>query len=661
MPVPDFPLQHHQRLCQSIIDNVADPLFVLEQADGEALRVVSANPACEELFGVPVQACVGQLIRDLLPTPAATRLMVECQRCVRNGDSRIELQLSIPATTGTRVFSVKLTVPEVAEDTGSVTAVAHEISEWVDFRERNSADQFRVIAEHASDYIARYDCEGRFLYVNPALERLLGVNAESLIGTTPMHWNPNFESTVRFHNALLTVVQTGQPQVHELQFRELVGGHVLFHQVRFEPERNSRGRVVSVVAIARDITPLKITEAKLREREQEFRTIAENSPDLIIRCDPEGRFLYISPHLERVTGLPVREYMGRSLGEVHLARGLFGPEQKRDSLLISAVRNAVSTGLTQRVEAAAVDRAGMPLFMDFRVVPERDANDAIVSVLLLARDNTREKAAETELKALNATLEGRVAARTLELERANRDLQSFADTASHDLRAPLRVISGFTNLISEQEGARLSESGLAMLHRVSAAATKLHNLINGILAYSHAGQRTQAREVVAMEALAREVADELLVQPAEVQVDVAELPAADGDPTMLRQILQNLIGNAMKFSSGRLQPRIEVGWLPKDEQIIYFVRDNGAGFDMRFADKLCSMFQRLHPETAYPGSGVGLAIVKRLVERHGGRIWAESTPGEGATFYFTLSADETPASLQISGDPESVLAMTRRR
>ena len=632
------------------MDNVADPLFVLEEAGEQALRVVAANPACEELFGVPGEACVGLSIDDLLPTPAAARIALEYQRCIRTGDSRIEFQLPIPTGTGARVFSVKLTVPEASDEIGSITAVAHDISDLVDSREGHSADQFRVIAEHASDYIARYDREGRFLYVNPALERLLGVQADSLIGTTPTHWNPNFESTARFQQAILTVVHTGQSQVHELEFRELVGGHVLYHQVRFEPERNAAGEVASIVAIARDITPLKITEAKLREREQEFRTIAENSPDLIIRCDPDGRFLYISPHLERLTGSPVREYMGRRLVDVRWAHGLLGPEQERSLALVNAVREAVATGLTRRVEAAVVDRAGMSLFMDFRVVPERGSSGAIVSVLLLARDNTKEKTSEAELKRLNATLEARVAARTLELERANRDLKSFADTASHDLRAPLRAISGFTNLIAEEEGERLSESGRAMLQRVSAAATKLHDLINGILAYSHAGQRSLSREIVAMGPLAQEVAEELMVQPADVRVDVADLPVAHGDPTMLRQILQNLIGNAVKFSSRRVQAKIEVGWLQSDEQLVYFVLDNGAGFDMRFADKLCSMFQRLHSETAFPGSGIGLAIVKRLVERHGGRVWAESKPGEGATFYFTLQRAEN----NVCANPHSL-------
>jgi light-regulated signal transduction histidine kinase (bacteriophytochrome) len=266
----------------------------------------------------------------------------------------------------------------------------------------------------------------------------------------------------------------------------------------------------------------------------------------------------------------------------------------------------------------------------------------------VGRDISPLKAAEAELRKLNATLEERVRARTVDLERANADLRGFASTVSHDLRAPLRAMRRYLDLLAENEGERLSEDGRTMFGRVAAAATKLDGLINSVLAYSQAGQNAVCSQRVAMAAIAREVTEELVQKPSSSQIEIAQLPAASADPTMVRQIFQNLIANALKFSAQREHPQIQIGWLDQDGQVVYYVSDNGAGFDMQYAGKLYSMFERLHTEDEFPGSGVGLAIVKRLVERHGGRIWAESRIDAGATFYFTLSGDPPPHRLNPS-------------
>lgn len=194
-----------------------------------------------------------------------------------------------------------------------------------------------------------------------------------------------------------------------------------------------------------------------------------------------------------------------------------------------------------------------------------------------------------------------------------------------------------------------------MLAKIAAAVEKLEHLIDAILSYSKAGQRALASERVHMEAAAREVSEELIGH-SQIRIDIAELPAAHADVTMVRQILQNLIGNAIKFSVKSEQPRIEVGWQELAGQVVYYVRDNGLGFDMQYANKLFSMFERLHGSGEFPGSGVGLAIVKRLVERHGGRVWAESRPGAGATFYFTLSPKSRNGNHHPSAEPSGLVS-----
>ncbi|GEM_PF-5707032 len=245
--------------------------------------------------------------------------------------------------------------------------------------------------------------------------------------------------------------------------------------------------------------------------------------------------------------------------------------------------------------------------------------------------------AEQERIAVNASLERRVEERTVALETAYKDLESFSYSVSHDLRAPLRAINGFSKLLIESEGEKLSPDARQMLDRVATNATKLGQLIDDILEYSRSGRLSMSAAQVDLAALTRKIVAELAEDYPASAVDVGKLPVVSGDPVMLVQVMQNLISNALKFSSRQASPKVEIGMAGQQGEQVFFVRDNGAGFDMRYADKLFGMFQRMHSEREFPGTGVGLAIVKRLVERHGGRVWAEAEPDKGATFYFTLA------------------------
>jgi signal transduction histidine kinase len=254
----------------------------------------------------------------------------------------------------------------------------------------------------------------------------------------------------------------------------------------------------------------------------------------------------------------------------------------------------------------------------------------------LMREIAEHKQAEEEKNALNANLERRVAERTAALEQAFKELEAFSYSVSHDLRAPLRAINGFSKLILENEADMLSPDGRSMLDRIAVNAAKLGQLIDDILEYSRSGRVTMVASEVNLGALVARVVAELSADYPQAQVEIGALPSVTGDPIMLGQVMQNLIGNALKFSSRRELPCIEIGMADIAGERTFFVRDNGAGFDMRYAGKLFGMFQRMHSEQQFPGTGVGLAIVKRLVERHDGHIWAESEPGKGTVIYFTL-------------------------
>lgn len=245
--------------------------------------------------------------------------------------------------------------------------------------------------------------------------------------------------------------------------------------------------------------------------------------------------------------------------------------------------------------------------------------------------------AEAALRALNAQLEKRVADRTAALEAANRELESFSYSVSHDLRAPLRSVDGFIRVVLEDFADSLSPEVVGHLLRAQAGALRMNRLIDGFLALSRAARAPLTRTRVDIGALARESAQELAAAaPKRVEWHVGDLPPCEGDPILLRQVMENLIGNALKYSRDRDPPRVDVGFEPGPPPS-YYVRDNGVGFDTGTATHLFDPFQRLHDPRQFEGSGVGLAIVKRVITRHGGRVWAESAPGEGATFRFTLA------------------------
>ncbi len=245
---------------------------------------------------------------------------------------------------------------------------------------------------------------------------------------------------------------------------------------------------------------------------------------------------------------------------------------------------------------------------------------------------------ETLLRRLHDELEEHIAERTEELTRTIDELHAFSYTISHDLRAPLRAINGFAAIMREEEAARLSDDGTALLGKIERNAARMGQLIDGLLEFSRLARAESSRDDVDMVALARGVIADLNEEYGErsPQVVVEALPAAKGDAAMLRQAWVNLLSNAFKFSSRQPAPRVTVSATDGEGEITYHVMDNGVGFDMAYANNLFSVFSRLHASDQFPGVGVGLAIVRRIVERHGGRVRAESWPGEGTTFHFTL-------------------------
>jgi PAS domain S-box-containing protein len=395
-----------------------------------------------------------------------------------------------------------------------------------------------------------------------------------------------------------------------------------------QPLRDAAGQSQGAVAILRDITARRHTE----EARRRLAAIVEASDDAIFSTDGDAKITDWNRGAERLYGYAEIEVLGRNIT-------LLAPLGQADE--IPEILQRIKVG--QRIDPYETVRRrkdGETVDVSITISPVYDSGGAIVGASAIARDISERRRTEAEIRRLNTDLERRVAERTADLEAANKDLEAFTYSVSHDLRAPLRAIHGFVQLLTQRHAAQLDADAKRYLERVSAGATQMARLIDDLLALSHVGRRPLEAHTVATSEVVRRALDQLAPQMEgrAVELSVGKLPECLAEPILLEQVFVNLIGNALKYSRGRDPARIEIGSQPDatSEQSIFFVKDNGVGFDMRYVQKLFGVFQRLHRAEDYEGTGVGLAIVQRIITRHGGRVWAEAQPDKGASFYFTL-------------------------
>jgi light-regulated signal transduction histidine kinase (bacteriophytochrome) len=301
-------------------------------------------------------------------------------------------------------------------------------------------------------------------------------------------------------------------------------------------------------------------------------------------------------------------------------------------------KRVMETGQAEEFEERFVV-GGRETWVHTTKTPVRDKKGGIIGLFGIFWDITERKQAQERIHQLNAELEQRVAERTAELQAANGELESFSYSVSHDLRAPLRHVMGFAEMLQKDAGPSLSEKSLSQLKIIREAAGRMGELIDDLLAFSRAGRVELQKTDVNLDALVRETLGGFQAETKgrNIAWQIQPLPVVRGDYNLLRQVLANLVSNAVKFTGGRAEAKIEIGCSPvTNGETVIFVRDNGAGFDPHYAHKLFGVFQRLHSAAEFEGTGIGLANVRRIIGRHGGRTWAEGAVGSGATFYFSI-------------------------
>ena len=365
-------------------------------------------------------------------------------------------------------------------------------------------------------------------------------------------------------------------------------------------------------------------------RPEQLMALLDHTSAVIYMRGLDGRYLLVNREYERLFHLRREDIIGLT------DHDLFPPDVA-DNFRMNDLA-AISEGRPVRLEESAPGDDGTRTYITvkFPLIDERGEPYAICGI---STDITEQKRAEQEVRRLNEELEQRVLLRTAELEATTRELDAFAYSVSHDLRAPLRSLAGFSEVLLEDYADVLDETGRGYLGRIGANAARMARMIDDLLDLSRASRVELRRQPADLSAIAREVAGELREGDPDRPVDVviADGLTADGDPHLIRLVLQNLLGNAWKFTGRRDDARIEVAAVSDGDPAVFTVRDNGAGFDMRYMGRLFDPFQRLHSSSEFEGTGIGLAIVQRIVQRHGGRIWAESEPGQGAVFSFTLA------------------------
>ena len=587
------------------------------------LTILDWNPAAERIFGFPRSEAVGRSAVGLIVSPAALESLGPLfAHLVEKGGTRFSLNENL--TKDGRTILCEWHNTAVRDRSGQVAgilAMARDVTEETETRRRleRSERLYAELIENAQDLVLTSDLEGRVTSANPAALAATGFSLEEIVGRpADDHFHPESRAAAR---AAFEKKRNGaRGGIYRARLTRKDGSS-------FPVEVSSwlfprEGPPTGIHGIIRDLTEREASETALRMSEERYRLVFENASDGIFFQDAAGCYVDANDAACRLVGYKREELIGKHFTEVLVVP----PDQPIRWPELKTGRSVLSERTLRRKDGSLV-----PVEISGRLYPDGRLQGIV-------RDISARRRSEERLRSLNAELERRVTDRTAALEEANRELEAFAYSVSHDLRAPLRAIDGFGHVLAEEYGALLDEEGLRILARMRGSALRLGNLVDDLLRLSRVSRAAVRREQVDLSSLAAEVSLELAATAPgrAVTFEVEPFLEARADRSLVKILLGNLLANAWKFTSKHPEGRIEVGADRTGSQPVFFVRDDGAGFDPVHSSQLFQPFQRLHPSDAFEGTGIGLAIVERIVRKHGGSISADGAPERGATFRFTL-------------------------
>lgn len=547
------------------------------------------------------------------------------QDCVEHG-TPYEFVLPKLTAKGRRIW-VRSTGEAVRDATGKIIRIQgafQDISEQKEAEARTLALEAQLLTtlESITDGFFLIDREWKFTFVNGQAERMLKRRREDLMGHTL--WQELPEAVGARIEREYRLAAQAQHTTRFEAFHQPLQTWFAFHVYPTE---------AGLAVYFQDITQRRAEQAQLRLLE----TAVSRLNDMVVITEAQTfndtgpRIVFVNDAFERHTGYGRKEVIG------HASTLLWGAKTGQAEL--DRIRIAMKNWQAVRAEIVTYTKAGQELWLETDIAPIADESGRFTHWVAVERDITERRQQQEEILSLNSELEERVLLRTAQLAAANKEMESFAYSVSHDLRSPLNTIHGFSQLLAKAEAENISDKGKHYLNRIGAGVKEMGELIEGLLTLAKLSREQIKSEPVDLSAVARRIEqDHREREPQrQAQVLIQDGLCAQGDPRLLSAVLQNLLANAWKFTSRQLLTRIEVGCeLDADGDTVFFVKDNGVGFDMAFSHKLFGTFERLHSPGDFAGTGIGLATVKRVIDRHGGRVWAEGKLNEGAMFCFTL-------------------------
>ena len=496
---------------------------------------------------------------------------------------------------------------------------------------RESEERYRNIFNNSIEGIFQTTPEGRYRTINPAFARMFGYESPEEMTTAVTNISEQLYVHPEDRKRLIALMSATEGMVRDSEVQLIrKDGSQFWISINARILQDGEGNAPIIEGTCMDITERQRAERDLQILSSRNQAMLEAIPDIIMEMDTNKIYTWAN----RV-GI---EFFGADVIGKEASYYFEGEQQTYQAVqpIFNGHEDIVYVESWQR------RRDGKKRLLAWWCQLLKDEFGHMTGALASARDITEIKLAENEIRRLNEELEQRVLQRTAQLEAANKELEAFSYSVSHDLRAPLRAIDGFARIVLEEYAPKLDDEGRRLLDVIAANTHKMGQLIDDLLAFSHLSRQQTAFAPVDLAALAAAVFFELknLEKGRRIEFKIGALPAAFGDRSLLRLVLQNLLANAIKFTRPRTRARIELAGQAGKGENIYHVKDNGVGFDMEYVHKLFGVFQRLHGSKEFEGTGVGLAIVQRIVLRHGGRVWAKSDKGGGATFYFSLPQEK---------------------